>query len=127
MKKNWLTMVQTGLGVMLFSVVANAAEEVGHGAEAAVQASTHDGTIFFAACAIAAAIGLGLAAFGGGIGQGQAVGKAVEGIARQPEAGGTIQSAMILGLAMIESLVIFTMLVSLILLFANPFKAYFGL
>ena len=44
-------------------------------------------------------------------------GSALEGIARQPEAAGKIQTAMIIGLALIESLVIYALLISLILLF----------
>ena len=54
---------------------------------------------------------MGLAVLGAGIGQGIAAGNAVSGIARQPEATGKIQTAMIIGLALIESLVIFTFVV----------------
>ncbi len=84
-----------------------------------------DATWFFVACAVAAALGLGLAAFGGSLGQGMAISKAVEGIARQPEAGGPIQTAMIIGISFIESLTIYALVVALILLFANPFIGYF--
>ena len=62
-------------------------------------------------------IGVGLAAAGSGYGLGQAVGKAMEAMGRQPEAAGKIQTAMIIGLALIESLVIYALLISLILLF----------
>jgi len=55
-------------------------------------------------------IGLGIAIAAGlcGIGQGRAVGSAVESVARNPGASGTIQLLMILGLAFIESLTLFT-------------------
>ena len=53
-----------------------------------------------------------------------AISKAVEGIARQPEASGKIQGAMLLGLVLIESLTIYVLVVALILLFANPFLKY---
>ena len=61
--------------------------------------------------AIGVGLGMGLAVLGAGIGQGIAAGNAVSGIARQPEATGKIQTAMIIGLALIESLVIFTFVV----------------
>ena len=56
------------------------------------------------------AIGLPIAAFGGALGQGRAAAAALEGIARQPEAAGRIQTAMIIALALIESLVIYALL-----------------
>ncbi len=80
---------------------------------------------FFAMTVIAAALGVGIAALGCGIGQGIATGKAAEGIARQPEAGGKIQTMLIIGLAFMESLVIYALVVGLILIFANPFSALF--
>lgn len=64
--------------------------------------------IYFAFLALAVGLGLPLAAIGGAIGQGKAATAALEGMARQPDAIGKIQTAMILGLAFIESLVIFT-------------------
>ena len=69
--------------------------------------------------ALILAIGFGvpIAAIGGALAQGKAAGAALEGIARQPEAAGKIQTAMIIGLALIESLVIYALLISLILLF----------
>lgn len=69
----------------------------------------------------AAAIGMGLAAFGCGIGQGLGLKAACEGTARNPEAGGKITVTLILGMAFIESLAIYALVVNLILLFANPF------
>lgn len=66
---------------------------------------------------IACALGIAIAAFGGALGQGKSVSSAVEGIARNPNASGKIQTAMIIGLALIESLVIYTFVVVLILLF----------
>jgi F-type H+-transporting ATPase subunit c len=108
---------------LLFAVGTAAASET-----AETAAKTADGglsTWFFVACVSAAALGLGLAALGGGLGQGIAVSKAVEGIARQPEASGPIQTAMIIGISFIESLTIYALVVALILLFANPFLSYF--
>ena len=66
---------------------------------------------------VGAGLGAGLAVIGAGIGIGRIGGQAVEGMARQPEAAGRIQTAMIIVLALIESLVIYALLISLILLF----------
>ncbi|MDK2791998.1 MAG: F-type H+-transporting ATPase subunit c [Deferribacteres bacterium] len=66
---------------------------------------------------LAAGLGMGIAAFGTGLGQGKAVASAVEGISRNPGASGKIMTPMIIGLAMIESLAIYALVVALILLF----------
>ena len=73
--------------------------------------------LYLVALVIAIGIGVPIAAFGGVLAQGRAAGAALEGIARQPEAASKIQTAMIIGLALIESLVIYALLISLILLF----------
>ena len=79
-----------------------------------------EGIMYFAACAIAAGFGIGIAALGCGIGQGLAVKSSVEGIARNPEASGKVTVTMLIGLAMIESLCIYALVVSLILIYASP-------
>lgn len=56
-----------------------------------------------------------------GIGQGNAAGQAVEGIARQPEAEGKIRGTLLLSFAFMEALTIYGLVVALSLLFANPF------
>ena len=65
----------------------------------------------------ALAIAAGLAA----LGQGRAVGSAVEAIARNPGAVGDIRGSLLLGLVLIESLAIYVLLISLILFFLYPF------
>ncbi len=57
--------------------------------------------------------------------QGNALSKAVEGIARQPEASGKIQSLLLVGLGFIESLTIYVLVIALILIFANPATSHF--
>ncbi len=69
----------------------------------------------FGLIALGAGLGIGLAALGGGIGQGRAAGSALEGIARNPGAAGQIRGPMILGLALIESLVIYALIIALLL------------
>ena len=59
----------------------------------------------------ALAFGLAIAAFGGALGQSNAIGKAGDAVARQPEAGARIQGMMIIGLALIETLVIYMLLI----------------
>lgn len=66
---------------------------------------------------LAAALAVGIPAFGCGIGMGTAINAACSGIARNPEAGGKIQVNMIIGLALIESLTIYGLVIALILLF----------
>ena len=66
--------------------------------------------------AIAAGIAIGFAAIGPGIGQGIAASKAMEGMARQPEAAGTIRTTLILSLAFMESLTIYGLLIALMLM-----------
>jgi F-type H+-transporting ATPase subunit c len=55
-----------------------------------------------------AGIGMGLAALGCGMGQGRAAAAALEGIARNPQAAGKIQTPMLIGLVFMETLVLFT-------------------
>lgn len=65
--------------------------------------------------AIAAALAIGLSALGGALGQGKAAAAALEGIARNPDASGKIFVPMILGMALIESLVLFGLLIAFVL------------
>ena len=62
---------------------------------------------------IGAGLAIGLAALGGGMGQGRTGASAMEGIARNPQAAGKIQTPMIIALAFIESLVIYALVIGL--------------
>jgi F-type H+-transporting ATPase subunit c len=88
------------------------------GAEGAAAATTEVArwSIITAGFALAFAAGLGA------LGQGKAVASAAEAIARNPGATGDIRGALLLGLVLIESLVIYVLLISLLLFFFNPFK-----
>jgi F-type H+-transporting ATPase subunit c len=117
-------------GVMLswLIVVLSAAGSVWAAETAAAGPATAkvaEGVWFYAMTVLGAGLAIGLAALGTGVGQGIVSGKAVEAMARQPEMVGTLQVNMIIGLAFIESLCIYALVVSMILLFANPFKALF--
>ena len=111
MKKNVLATVLFGVFVCLSFGIAMAAEEAAPAAAAGLD------PIVKACIAIAAGLGLGIAALGGAIGQGKAVASALDGIGRNPGASGKILTPMIIGLAMIESLVIYSLVVSLLLFF----------
>jgi F-type H+-transporting ATPase subunit c len=101
------TLFLLGLTTVALAQDAGAAEKV-------------EGLRFFMYSAIAAGFGIAIAAFGCGIGQGIAVKSSVEGIARNPEASGKVTVTMLIGLAMIESLCIYALVVALILIYANP-------
>ena len=103
------------LVTLLWASLALAAEPAARGG-----ASTAGLGTFFSYAVMAAGFGIGIAAFGTGIGQGMAVKSSVEGIARNPEASGKITVTMLIGLAMIESLCIYALVVALIILYAYP-------
>jgi len=72
------------------------------------------------AAALAMALGAMLPAFA----MGKAISQALDSLARQPEAEGSITRTLFIGLAMIESLAIYTLVVVLIILFRNPLLEY---
>ena len=76
-------------------------------------------SIISAACALGAGLCMGIGAIDPAIGEGNAVGKALEGMARQPEATGTLRTNMILGCAITESTGIYSLVVALLLLFVK--------
>ncbi len=67
------------------------------------------------ALAIASGIGIAIAAFGGALGQGRAAVAALEGIARNPSAANKLLTPMIIALALIESLVIYALVIAFLL------------
>ncbi|NMB26173.1 MAG: ATP synthase F0 subunit C [Firmicutes bacterium] len=69
--------------------------------------------------ALGAGIGM-IAGLGPGIGQGYAAGKGAEAVGRQPEAAGQITQTMLLGQAVAETTGIYSLVIALLLLFANP-------
>lgn len=74
-------------------------------------------SIISAACALGAGLCMGIGAIGPAIGEGNAVGKALEGMARQPEMANDLRTNMILGCAITESTGIYSLVVALVLLF----------
>ncbi|MCL7461388.1 F0F1 ATP synthase subunit C [Pseudomonas sp. NW5] len=70
---------------------------------------------------IAAAIAVSFGAIGPALAEGRAVAAAMDAIARQPEAAGSLSRTLFVGLAMIETMAIYCLVVAVLLLFANPF------
>ena len=70
-----------------------------------------------AMCAIGAGLCMGIGAIGPALGEGNAVGKALEGMARQPEAASDLRSNMIMGCAITETTGIYSLIISLLILF----------
>ena len=70
---------------------------------------------------LAAAIAVSFGAIGPALAEGKAVAAAMDAIARQPEAAGVLSRTLSVGLAMIETMAIYCLVVALLLLFANPF------
>lgn len=69
----------------------------------------------------AAALAVGFGALGPALAEGRAVAAAMDAIARQPEAAGTLSRTLFVGLAMIETTAIYALVIALLVLFANPF------
>ena len=74
--------------------------------------------IIIAAKAISAAICMGVGSIGPALGEGNAVSKALEGLARQPEASGTLRTNMMMGCAITETTGIYSLVIALLILFA---------
>ncbi|HJB66441.1 MAG TPA: ATP synthase F0 subunit C [Candidatus Mailhella merdavium] len=88
-------------------------------AMASVAFAADDTSVGMGISALGMAIGIAIAAAGCGLGQGMAIKAACEGTARNPDASGKISQSLILGLAFVESLCIYALLVDLILLFVK--------
>jgi F-type H+-transporting ATPase subunit c len=101
-RRHYAAAMLTGLVVLLFApaVLADAGENAADN---------------LWGIAIGAGIGIGIAAFGGALGQARAAAAALDGIARNPGASGKIFTPMILGLALIESLVIYAFVITIML------------
>jgi len=104
MKKTFLTTV--AVLILLFAMVS-----FGFAAEETEEARGWTKSAIALACGFA----IGIAVFGGALGQGKSISAALEGIARNPEAAGRILTPMIIGLALIESLVIYALVISFLL------------
>ena len=70
---------------------------------------------------LGAALAVAFGAIGPALGEGRAVAAAMDAIARQPESVGPLSRTLFVGLAMIETMAIYCLVIALLLLYANPF------
>ena len=70
---------------------------------------------------IGAAVTVSFGAIGPALGEGRAIAAAMDAIARQPESAGPLSRTLFVGLAMIETMAIYCLVIALLLLYANPF------
>jgi F-type H+-transporting ATPase subunit c len=82
-----------------------------------------DRAYYFSIVAASCAFGMSIASGLCGLAQSKAIARAMDGIARQPSAYKDIQTLLIIGLALIESLALYVLVVALILIYASPFTA----
>jgi F-type H+-transporting ATPase subunit c len=78
-------------------------------------------TLIAVSSIVTAGISMAIGTIGPALGEARAISQAVAAIAQQPDASGTITRTLFVGLAMIESTAIYALVISLILIFANPF------
>lgn len=105
-------------GIVAGLLVLGSSVTVAWAAEAGKQVSQQT---FFWVTVLTGGFAMALASAMAAFAQARAISAALDGMARQPNAAGRIQTALIIGLAFIESLAIYVLLIALILLFANPF------
>ncbi len=106
--KKFVSALLGGFSAFAFTALAFAEE---HAANAVATGNT----FAISGLAIASGLAIGIAALGGGLGQGRAASSALEGIARNPGAANKVQTPMIIGLALIESLVIYALVIAFLL------------
>ncbi len=107
--KKLILKISAVFGSLFMSAVVLAAEPVEHAA-----ASGDTGSLK-PVLALSAGLAIAIAAFGGALGQSRAASAALEGIARNPGAAGKVQTPMIIALALIESLVIYALVIAFLL------------
>ena len=95
-------------------------------AETAAATASEGGNSFYMAVILTASITMVIAAVGVSFAQSSAIKASVEGIARNPGSAGKILTTMLIGLAMMESLAIYVLVIAFILLSANPLLQYIG-
>ena len=117
--KKILTTCTSLAALLLASPLVYAAEAIPAGGESYIK-------VYFAMAAmIGAGLAIGLGAIGAGAGIGNAANGACQAVGRNPGVQGKIMMVMLVGMAMAESIAIYALVVSLILLYANPYMRYF--
>ena len=116
--RKFLTVFTSFAVLLLSSSIAFAAETIPAG-------DSYAKAIFAVGAMIAAGIAIGVGAVGAGLGIGTAASGACSAVGRNPGVQGKIMMTMLVGMAMAESIAIYALVVSLVLLYANPYMRYF--
>ncbi len=114
-----LTALMSVAALVLTSQFAFAADAIPVGGESYIK------VIFAVGAMIGAGLAIGVGAIGVGAGIGNAANGACQAVGRNPGVQGKIMMVMLVGMAMAESIAIYALVIALILLYANPFKAFF--
>lgn len=122
MKKIFTMGVLAILSVLFSASLAAAAEAVAPGAPI-----DYTKAVVIACSLLAAGVAMALGTIGTGIGMGNGLSGATNAVGRNPEAHGKILITMMVGLAMIESLAIYALVIALVVLYANPLLKVIGL
>jgi F-type H+-transporting ATPase subunit c len=111
----------------LFSAVATllVCSPVVFAAEALPASESYTKVLFAVGAMLAAGFAIGVGAVGAGLGIGTAASGACAAVGRNPGVQGKIMMTMLVGMAMAESIAIYALVVSLVLLYANPYMRYF--
>ncbi len=111
----------------LFSAMATllVCSPVVFAAEALPTGESYTKVLFAVGAMIAAGFAIGVGAVGAGLGIGTAASGACAAVGRNPGVQGKIMMTMLVGMAMAESIAIYALVVSLVLLYANPYMRYF--
>jgi len=93
-------------------------------AEALPEGGSYGKIIFAVGAMISAGLAIGVGAIGAGLGIGNAANGACNAVGRNPGVQGKIMMTMLVGMAMAESIAIYALVVSLVILFANPYAKF---
>jgi F-type H+-transporting ATPase subunit c len=118
LSKKTLTAFTVIIAVLVSSSFAFAAEIIPAG-------ESYTKAIFAVGAMIAAAFSIGVGAVGATLGIGSAANAACNAVGRNPGVQGKIMMTMLVGMAMAESIAIYALVISLVLLYANPYMRYF--
>lgn len=120
MKKSVVSSILGFLFVLVLASLATASEA------APAAAVDYTKAIVLGCSLLAAGFAIAFGSLGTGLGMGNGLNGALNSVGRNPEAQGKILITMMVGLAMIESLAIYALVISLVLLYANPLLKYIG-
>ncbi len=126
MKKSLIYVLLAMVLVVVTAPFVFAAKEVAQAAPVAAGTVDYTKAIIIGCSLLAAGLAIAFGTIGTGNGMGAGLNGATNAVGRNPEAQGKILLTMMVGLAMIESLAIYALVVALILLYANPLLKYLG-